>query len=369
MRIAGLIVAAGMSTRMNDFKPLMKINGFPMINMTAQSLRNGGVEDILVVVGYRAEDIKKALDPMEVRFAENAAYASTDMLESIRIGLKELKDMDAVYIMPGDMPLVSPEIMRVIRKEADKIFSGKEDIQIIVPQILKKPSHPLVLLKSGFDLVLNGETQNGMKGLINILKSKWVPLNEDKRQPDADTKQEFESIEDQARRTKGVSDGICEELYEQKELPGHIRRHCRAVGNLAAGMAEQLIGCGACLDVELCRSAGYLHDICKPEPEHEKAAGDFLRGMGYERLAETVEGHRGFSEMPSSLFDEKVIVTLADKLVKEDKRVTLEERYSKAFSMPYIKPWILKTIEICSSLLKKYKEITGTDLEKGEPEA
>ncbi len=34
MRIQGLIAAAGLSSRMGGFKPFMKLNGFPMIQMT-----------------------------------------------------------------------------------------------------------------------------------------------------------------------------------------------------------------------------------------------------------------------------------------------------------------------------------------------
>ena len=49
MKGAGLIPAAGGSRRMEGFKPLLKINGFPMIAMTVQSMRNAGIRDITVV--------------------------------------------------------------------------------------------------------------------------------------------------------------------------------------------------------------------------------------------------------------------------------------------------------------------------------
>ena len=48
MRIRGLIAAAGKSSRMDGFKPLMELNGFPMIRMTVQSLRNAGIRDVTV---------------------------------------------------------------------------------------------------------------------------------------------------------------------------------------------------------------------------------------------------------------------------------------------------------------------------------
>ena len=51
---------------MDGFKPLLKINGFPMITMTVQSLRNAGIRDIIVVTGYRGEEVEKVLEPMGV---------------------------------------------------------------------------------------------------------------------------------------------------------------------------------------------------------------------------------------------------------------------------------------------------------------
>ena len=58
MKINGLIVAAGLSSRMKDFKPLMKIDNKPLILNTINSLRQSNIEDITVVVGYRKDDLK-----------------------------------------------------------------------------------------------------------------------------------------------------------------------------------------------------------------------------------------------------------------------------------------------------------------------
>ena len=72
MKINGLIVAAGLSSRMKDFKPLMKIDNKPLILNTINSLRQSNIEDITVVVGYRKDDLKDLqltikVDEKEVR--------------------------------------------------------------------------------------------------------------------------------------------------------------------------------------------------------------------------------------------------------------------------------------------------------------
>ena len=82
-------MAAGLSSRMKEFKPVLRLNGFPMIQMTVQSMKNAGVEKIVVVTGYRGQEIVRALKDEDVILAENKEYAVTDMLTSAKIGIQK----------------------------------------------------------------------------------------------------------------------------------------------------------------------------------------------------------------------------------------------------------------------------------------
>ena len=162
---------------------------------------------------------------------------------------------------------------------------------------------------------------------------------------------------------KGILDEECEQLYQAAGLPVHIRAHCRAVGELSAHMAYMLNQKGYSLNVELCRDGGYVHDICRLSPGHEKAAGIFLTEKGHVQLAEVAKRHRGFDEHePETVCEEWVIVCLADKLIQEDQRVTLEQRYQKALEKRPVKERILRDICILKRLLKEYEVITGEQL-------
>ena len=125
-----------------------------------------------------------------------------------------------------------------------------------------------------------------------------------------------------------------------------------------------MIRSGACLDVELCRSAGYLHDLCRLEPHHERAAEELLRKKGYNALAEAVGTHGGFDREPESICCEPAIVFLADKLIREDRRVTPEERYRKALEMHPVKERIRRNMRLCRRLIDEFEERTGERLDK-----
>ena len=56
-RIGGLILAAGCSKRMGDFKPLMPLRGKTLIENTIDSMLLCGISPITVVLGHRGRDI------------------------------------------------------------------------------------------------------------------------------------------------------------------------------------------------------------------------------------------------------------------------------------------------------------------------
>ena len=357
----GLIVAAGQSRRMGAFKPLLTLNGFPMIQMTVQSLKNGGIRDITVVIGRESDRMREVLAPMGVRLAENPEFASTDMLSSVKKGLSGMRDAEGVFFLPGDLPLVSPRTMNYLKREAACLEKGTQGV---IPLLNGKHAHPLFISPEGYDTVLAYEGEGGLGAVSCQMRMKKIEIRDPGALKDADFPSDLEEMRTYARKFRGISTDRCEELYEEVRLPAHIRAHCRAVGDLAARMAENLIGSGACLDVELCRSGGYLHDLCRLQFHHELAAKSFLERKGYLALAEIAGAHGGFEKEPESICQESAIVFLADKLIREDRRVTLTERYQKALEKDPVKERVRKNIALGRRLIAEYEERTGERLEE-----
>jgi len=93
LQIAGIVAAAGLSTRMGEFKPLLPYASHTMIQSTVASLKNAGVQHIIVVVGYRGDEIAGRLAGMEdVKVIYNPNYQEGDMLESIQLALQALEE-------------------------------------------------------------------------------------------------------------------------------------------------------------------------------------------------------------------------------------------------------------------------------------
>ena len=78
-------------------------------------------------------------------------------------------------------------------------------------------------------------------------------------------------------------------------------------------------------ELELVRAAGLVHDMCRTQPQHARAAAEALRTLGYLRLAQAVESHHDAPD--SAGVGAGKLLFLADKLVSGDREATLSERF------------------------------------------
>ncbi|SEH44303.1 MULTISPECIES: nucleotidyltransferase family protein [Atopobiaceae] len=118
-RISGLVLAAGLSSRMGSYKPLMPLRGRTVIENTVDSLLEGGASDVVVVLGFRGAEVERLLrrrySDSELRLVYNREFATTDMLHSIKLGLASLPDCEAFFLLPGDMPVVDRQTFFLLR--------------------------------------------------------------------------------------------------------------------------------------------------------------------------------------------------------------------------------------------------------------
>lgn len=155
---AGLIPAAGLSSRMGDYKPLIEIEGRSMIGHVIDGMRHAGIHTIVVVTGYRQDEIKEQLKAEGVEFVYNPDYAVTQQLDSLKLGLSVLKGRcRKVMISPADVPLVSEETIELLlRQEGD----------FIRPLFHGEPGHPVMLKAEWIPYILEYKGPAGLKGAV-----------------------------------------------------------------------------------------------------------------------------------------------------------------------------------------------------------
>lgn len=362
MTFAGIILAAGLSSRMDGFKPLMELGGFSIAEMAVDSMRCGGLSRICVVLGNRAAEVKAAVAGPGVVTVVNERYRETDMYESVKLGLLQVCGADAVFILPVDTPLVAPASFIALKKamtpEVSVCFAGS----------FGKPAHPPLISRSCFDKILNYEGGGGLRGALESFSGSvaYCELNDEGALMDADTIEDYEKMSLYARRRKGLSRSMCYALMDEFRLEMKIRSHCIAVAGLAGLMAGRLIECGYGLDLKLIESAALLHDLCRTQEKHAQVAADELEKRGYEAIAGIIKGHMRLEDDFIPRLDEAMVVFLADKMAKRDKFITIEDRYEASLEKYHdpaaARPYVEEQARRCLALKELYERVTTDDL-------
>ena len=138
MRVAAIVLAAGRSERMGAFKPLLPFGKSTVIRSCISYLRDGGVDQIVVVVGHRSDEIKQHLEGEPVSFALNVQPTNA-MSESVVLGVAALTSPAAVLIAPADHPAVTPGVVQAL------ISEWSNGARLIIPTWNRRGGHPVLI--------------------------------------------------------------------------------------------------------------------------------------------------------------------------------------------------------------------------------
>ncbi len=119
----------------------------------------------------------------------------------------------------------------------------------------------------------------------------------------------------------------CMELLRSYGTPLHVVRHCIAVSKTAVRMAEALVEKGLDLDIPLVETSALLHDIARVEENHGVKGAILLERQGYHQVAKLIKCHMFYATDPyKDRITEQDLLCLADRMVREDEYVGLENR-------------------------------------------
>ena len=189
MKIAGLILAAGGSSRMGDQnKLMMPFQGKPMLNHVVNASLNSNLTQTFVVVGHQSSEIKNLVQSDDIQCVENEQW-ETGMASSIVAGISQLKQFDGFLILLGDMPLVTPELINEI------IFHGSAD-KIVIPIKDGLHGNPVFFGSKFRDELLTLYGDSGAKKVIqdNLSSMIKIEIQSNIIFKDYDTKESLESV-------------------------------------------------------------------------------------------------------------------------------------------------------------------------------
>lgn len=144
-RVSGIILAAGASRRMGRPKPLLALDGKPLLQHAIDAAAESRLGEMIVVLGDAAEEVRAAVElPERARAVVNPDFAEGQST-SLRLGLRSVSsDTDAAAVLLGDQPGVSASLIdRVLEafRESDRPVARP----VYVAGGRRIPGHPVVL--------------------------------------------------------------------------------------------------------------------------------------------------------------------------------------------------------------------------------
>ncbi len=190
MKQAAMILAAGLSSRMGDFKPLLPFQGKPAIQYLIDKFQEAEIDEVIVVVGHRAEEIQALFDGNpRIHFINNENYAQTEMMDSAKLGIAEAVRLgyDAILFSPVDLPLIDVETIGLV---------AKDEAEIVFPINEGKQGHPVRIGATVFESLLSYHGPQGMKGALaqHPDKVKFIEVANPYIYKDMDTIDEYKDL-------------------------------------------------------------------------------------------------------------------------------------------------------------------------------
>ncbi len=213
-RTAAVILAAGAGTRFGGGKLLADLGGRPILGRVLDAVHAAGLARVVLVLGHGAESIEAAIPAAGESRVRNPD-PDAGLSSSLRVGFAALdvaRDLDAVFVVLGDQPLVDPAVLRALL--ATETRAG---VDFVVPGYVGGGgANPVLVLRSGFGAVASATGDRGLGPLLAAAPDRIATVELGGSNPDVDTPADLAELawgervranRDQVDRHREVPDG------------------------------------------------------------------------------------------------------------------------------------------------------------------
>ena len=181
MTIGGLILAAGEGRRFGGTKQLADLHGRPLLEYALAAMT--GISPRVVVLGHAADKIRRGVNMHGASVVECEDW-DEGQAASLRAGLAALPACDAVVVVLGDQPGITPEAISAVVAAA-----GDEDAVRAVYD--GKPGHPVLLRRPLLDRAHELRGDAGFRDLLESATVREVEIGSLADPADIDTREEL----------------------------------------------------------------------------------------------------------------------------------------------------------------------------------
>ncbi|MBO8162767.1 MAG: nucleotidyltransferase family protein [Brevibacillus sp.] len=197
--MAAVILAAGLSSRMGHPKQLLRLGDMTMLEHVVGTAVRSRCQPIVLVLGHAARAVASSLRSalrQKIRIVINPNY-STGLASSLKAGLSAIPRQRPCYVMLGDQPLVSTELMTTLAT-AYRLSGGCT----IRPLYRGVPAHPVLLSPTWYERAQQISGDAGLRLLAQGSHVITLPISDPWAVFDVDTPEAYERLrQEYGRRT------------------------------------------------------------------------------------------------------------------------------------------------------------------------
>lgn len=204
----GIILAAGLSSRMKTWKPGKFFNDSPLIVHTIRSMLDH-CSKIIVVGGYNFDKLKNIItdvnvfsnsESAKILLIENKDYQS-GMFGSVKFGLTYANNSDGVFILPGDIPFVNSSTFLALINN----FNTSKEYELFLPALKIKSDlpgkienlqkgHPVLIRTNILERITSHSPDTSLRSVLKEFPSKICFVNDKGIIFDVDNEDDFNKI-------------------------------------------------------------------------------------------------------------------------------------------------------------------------------
>jgi molybdenum cofactor cytidylyltransferase len=172
--IVAVVLSAGESSRMGEPKALLPIDGQTFIERIVAALKHSGLERIIVVLGFNAEEMRQKIVHLPVEIVVNPDYKQ-GQLSSLQTAIRYLEsdqNCDGIMVHLVDHPYIDPQLVGAMLRQ----FKESNHL-IVVPRHHGKRGHPVIFSRALFGELLNAPMAEGAKAVVNAYREETLEID------------------------------------------------------------------------------------------------------------------------------------------------------------------------------------------------
>jgi molybdenum cofactor cytidylyltransferase len=190
--IAGIVLAAGRSSRLGRPKQLLPVHGEPLIRHTLRHVIASSLDQVILVVGHEADEVRNAVAGLPVICVFNPD-AAAGQSTSVRSGIAAVRpEVEAAVFILGDQPGVDPNVI-------DALVSTWRESRppVVAPLYVDRMGNPILFDRRVFQELVLLEGDAGARPVVRAYQEsgelQLVPIA-GAAPPDVDTEADYEAL-------------------------------------------------------------------------------------------------------------------------------------------------------------------------------